>query len=269
MQETTSVRVKPCRHGLFGYFTNDTYIGRAMDEFGEYSEIELSLLTRLVNTNACVVEVGANIGTHTVPLANRVGMGGRVFAFEAQRVIFNMMAGNCAFNGCLNVFAEHVALGDRAGWIGVPPVDYTREGNFGAVELAADKPQGENVRLAMLDSYMLTPQLIKIDVEGMEQAVIEGAVKTIKRSRPFLYVENDRPAKSERLIHAIQKLGYDMWWHLPPLFNPDNMQGIKKSPWPGVISINMLCAPKEREMKVEGATRITEPVKGPPIGAKQ
>ena len=53
--------------------------------------------------------------------------------------------------------------------------------------------------------------LIKIDVEGMERAVLDGAAKTIARCLPLLYVENDRPKKAAELVRAMNGLGYAMF----------------------------------------------------------
>jgi hypothetical protein len=71
--------------------------------------------------------------------------------------------------------------------------------------------------------------LVKIDVERMEREVIEGVRALIERSRPFLYIENDRVEESAALISLIQDCGYRLWWHIPPLFNPDNFSTSTKT----------------------------------------
>jgi hypothetical protein len=88
---------------------------------------------------------------------------------------------------------------------------------------------------------------IKIDVEGMEQHVLTGARGVIARFKPVLYVENDRQGSSRALIEMVHALGYRAWWHIPPLFNPDNYYRNAHDLYPGICSFNMICVPAGRE----------------------
>ncbi len=231
------------------YFPHDTFIGGALERYGEYVERETELLLSFVNEGGIVVEVGANIGCDTIPLASKVTSTGRVFAFEPQRVIYQMLCGNLAINGIWNVIAERVALGRGPGILHVPPVDYSKTGNFGGVPLS-DRGE-EPVRVAALDAYKLGRcDLIKIDVEGMELEVLQGAVETIARTRPTIYCENDRADKSPALIAILRGLDYNLYWHMPAMFNADNF---RKNPvnefqrdGVDIVSLNMLCLPREK-----------------------
>src|SRR5207253_506901 len=117
-----------------------------------------------------------------------------------------------------NVDARCAAVGEAVGALLVPVLDFAQEFNFGGVSLGMHH-SGEPVPLVTLDSLNLPRcDLIKIDVEGMETAVVEGAAQTLARFQPVLYVENDRKEKSDELIRAIDRLGYTMHWHFPTLF---------------------------------------------------
>src|SRR5258708_33505318 len=143
-----------------------------------------------------VVEVGANVGMLTVPLARLAGPGGKVIAFEPQRIVYQMLCGNVALNALSNVIAHNSAAGRAAGSITVPPVDYGNMGNFGGVSLGGSA-EGETVALVTIDQLGLAKcDFMKIDVEGMELDVLEGAATTLQQFRPRLYVENDRGDKS-------------------------------------------------------------------------
>lgn len=251
------VKVAPCRHGTFVFWPHDKYIGRALDEYGEYSEGEVKLFAQLLKPGHVVVEVGSNIGTLTVPLAKLVGASGRVFAFEPQRIVFQQMCANLALNALFNVWASPCAVGSRTGEIGVPPVDYSQEGNFGGVELMAKSP--EMVQMMALDDTPFRPDFLKIDVEGMEIDVLLGGQKKIETCRPAIYCENDRAIKSPALIQALIDLKYDMWWHMPPLFNPDNFRGAVTNFYGPMVSVNMLCFPSELKLKVNGLRAVNGP----------
>ncbi len=72
------------RHGVFSYYENDEYIGKSLSEYGEWSEAEVNLLKQLLPDNDNIIEIGSNIGTHTIPLAKQVLNGGLVYAIEPQ-----------------------------------------------------------------------------------------------------------------------------------------------------------------------------------------
>lgn len=253
------LRLKHCRHGPMMFFAGDTHIGRSLDLYGEHSEPEIALFRQFLRPGMTAVDVGANIGTHTVPFAQSVGPSGRVLAFEPQGVLHQVLCGNAALNKCGNVTAEHKALGAQTGTVVVPWLDYAREGNFGALELGA-WTQGDAVPVTTLDSYALDAcHLIKIDVEGMERDVLEGARAAISRHQPLLYVENNKPERSKDLIAWLLANQYRPYWHLPPLFNPKNFFGETNNVFGFTISVNMLCVPKSKPSRVEGLKEITSP----------
>jgi FkbM family methyltransferase len=258
-------RVKRCRHGTLLYNVHDRYIGRSLDAYGEFSEGEVELFRQVVRPGNLVVEVGANIGAHTVFFARTVGPQGCVWAYEPQRIVFQALCANASLNSLTNVQAVPAAVGAAAGEILVPALDYTRENNFGGLGLGSFQ-SGERVPVIPLDSQGLPGcDFLKIDVEGMEQDVIAGAAELITRHRPLLYVENDRPEKADALIAAIDRLGYVLYWHTPPLFNPANHDGNPANLFGNVASINMFCLPREKPHQVSGlrAVELPRAVEGP------
>src|SRR5687767_11609897 len=96
--ERTPLRVKMCKHAVMMYYSNDEYIGRSLDLYGEFSEGETELFQQIVRPGMTVIDAGANIGIHTVYFATAAGPTGRVFAIEPQRVIFHALCGNIALN---------------------------------------------------------------------------------------------------------------------------------------------------------------------------
>jgi FkbM family methyltransferase len=247
------------KHGLMLFNKNDIYIGRSIGKYGEFSELEVALFVQLCRPGDIVVEVGANIGSHTLPLAAMVGRDGRVHAFEPQRVVFQTLCANMALNSVANVECHRLALSNSADGLRLPDLPYEQENNFGAVELTRFT-EGHPVPVARLDDTLDLPRcrLIKVDVEGMEQRVLEGARATIARHRPFLYVENDRQDKSDALIGCIEMLGYRLYWHTPPMFNPANFAGDAHNLFPDIISINMLGIPTEHSLEMVGFSRVNK-----------
>jgi FkbM family methyltransferase len=258
--EEQHIRLKRCRDGLLMYNINDSFIGRALDKYGEIFRGEAWVFSQLVRQDMTVVEVGANIGVLTVPLARFVGARGKVIAFEPQRIVYQMLCGNIALNALANVFAHHAAAGRAAGTIAVPPVDYAAPGNFGGVSLGVST-DGEIVPLVTIDQLgMSACDFIKIDVEGMELDVLLGASTTIETFRPRLYVENDRGGeKSAALIRHLLALDYRLYWHLPRLYESDNYFGDPENFFGNTVSANMICIPRSGPLSlpVNGFDEIT------------
>jgi FkbM family methyltransferase len=250
--------VAQCRYGPMMYLRRDAYVGRSFHEYGEFSEGEVEVFRSALRPGDVALDIGANLGAHTIPMARLVGPTGFVFAFEPQRILFNVLCGNTALNELTNVKVFPLALGRASGQTRVMPVDYGGANNFGGISLGGER--GEAVPVATLDDIGL-PKLrfIKLDVEGMELEVLLGAKATLARDRPILYVENDRLEKSEALVAQLLADGYRMWWHVPPLFNPANFRSNAENVFNGICSFNMLCLPREANSRIEGAQEITKP----------
>lgn len=246
------------RYGPMLALAGDFYITRSLQVYGEYCPAEARALAQLIKAGDTVIEIGANMGSHTVGLA-QICAPGRLYAFEPQHRVFQILCANLALNGLGNVLAYPEACGAAAGWANVPQVDYGRVGNFGGVQLtAAEGPAAsQSVRVTAIDDLPLDAcNLIKIDVEGWEAEVLRGAARTIARFRPILYVENDRAAKQQELISLIDGMGYRQYWHLPPLFSADNFNGATEDIFGDVVSVNMLCLPRETSDTVQGLEKI-------------
>jgi FkbM family methyltransferase len=247
------------RHGYFLANRFDGYIGLGLIRYGEYAEAEWQVLNQLIEPDSTVVEVGANIGSHTVSIAKKVGPAGRVIAVEPQRVIHQYLSANISLNQLGNVECHWAACGSEAGEMIVPPLNYFAHElqNFGGLSLAAGGA-GEPVRVLPLDDIMRgrPANLIKIDVEGMEAEVLRGGTNLILTSRPIIYAENDRPAKSDELLTLLWSLNYRTFWHIPKLFNPANFFGDDENIFANTGSFNLLCVPTEMKSDLSGFEEV-------------
>jgi len=258
LYEIGPLRLRLCRHGPMVYLTTDRYVGRSLDLYGEFAGAEVDLLSSLVGPGSWVLDVGANVGSHAIPLAHAVGEHGRVLAFEPQPLLFQFLCANAALCGARAVRPRRLAVGAVEGRLTAPPIDPDEEDNHAGHPLRAGGP-GEEVRVIPLDSLVLDLcDLIKVDVEGMEADVLTGAEATIRRLRPVLYVENDREDRSAALIRQLWSLGYRLWWHLAPLYRPDNFAANAENVFGGVVSGNLLCLPAERHTEPVGLPAVVE-----------
>lgn len=226
---------------------NDVNVGLALLLYGEFSIGQVAVCCALLRPGDTALDVGANIGAIALPMMHAVGPTGRVICFEPQAPLARACHATLALNadnpGQFSV--RQCAVGAEPGTVHVPPLDYdAAANNFGCASML---PDGDTpVPVAALD-HMVLPKVrfVKIDVEGMEHAVIAGARELLARDRPFMVVENDRGPQYLQLIEQIEALDYECYWLLTSMFNPDNARGEKRDIYgPGCGSLDMLCLPK-------------------------
>ncbi len=249
--------VKECRHGTMMFNVHDRFIGRALDLYGEWCEAEIRAVAPILEPGCTVVDVGANIGTHTLAFSKMVGPRGRVVAFEPQRIVHQILCGNVALNALTNVVVLNAAAGNAAGHVRIPSIDPTRDYNFGAIAVSQNEGEGDLVEVVTIDALGLQScRLIKIDVEGMEPTVIEGARETIERCEPALFVENNTVEKSAAVLKAISSVGYRGYWHISPYFSARNYFGHSENVFAQYQpEANLLCVPKH--VSIEGLEPVT------------
>lgn len=235
-----SLAMVPARHGRFLVNINDRYVGRSLLELGQYCEDEVALFGAILRPGNVVVEVGANIGALTVPLARIVGRDGLVLAFEPQKEVARLLSANIALNELGNVSEYVMGCGADNTTMVVPPIDYTKPNNFGGVSLMTE---GEGYRVPVVkldDTVGGGVTLLKVDCEGMEAEVLRGAVGLIERFRPAIYVENDRADKATELIQLLWSFGYKLWWHETPLWAERNFFNCASNPFGAETCVNMI-----------------------------
>ncbi len=239
-----------CKYGSFKLDISDIYVARSLFLYGEWMEDEILLMGRVLRAGDGVIDVGANIGTHTIPFAKFVGPEGRVLAFEPQPRIVQTLIDNVKMNGLNNVevIPKVVCENDESYFYVNQEDKEALRGNQAGLSFYGREKSDGNISSVCLDEFIyLNPRLIKIDAEGMERNVLKGARKLIITVRPILYVENHEQDFSAALLHELFNLNYDCYWHLVLAYNPDNYMGMKYDIWNGRgFNINMLCLPKEK-----------------------
>lgn len=243
MMDFGSLKLKRCRHGWMLFA--GPYIGKCFDLYGEYSESENNLMAQFIHPGDTVVDAGANIGDLTLPLARMVGPTGTVHAIESNPEIFNILCANMALNQIKTVNPINGFVGAATS---EPDPQYT-PGNF-------------PVSTVTIDSLALPScRLIKIDVEGHELEVLHGAANTISEHQPILYFENDRKDLSEPLLEHVIELGYRLYWHLAPIYQPNNFFANPVNHWApkNIMSIMILALPPGFAQSVRGLSEISGP----------
>ncbi|MEM9851648.1 MAG: FkbM family methyltransferase [Pseudomonadota bacterium] len=240
------------KHGSFFTLPGDTYIGRSLALYGQWCESEVRLFQQILRPGHAVVEVGANIGSHTVPIARTVGPHGPVFAVEMQPFLSQILAANLLINGITNAQVVQAGVAQEASSLLVPGIRYDADFNFGgiSVDFLREKGRGTGQRVPImpLDDLLTLPRLnfLKLDVEHLEQEALEGGRETIRRHRPVIYLENDHAEAAEGIFEVLLSEGYRCFWHRSFLWDPGNHSGHGENVFGEFRCINLLALPDDR-----------------------
>lgn len=256
MQETNSSLKKTyARHGAFLYPANDAYIGKSLELYGEWSEGEVNLIGHFAGKGACVIEVGSNLGSHTVALGRLVGPEGRVIAFEPQRLIFQILCTNLINNDIYNVKTFNAAVGNNSKDVFVPEIELDKTYNFGGVRIGS--PSGHRVPTMSIDSLDLQRvDFIKIDAEDCEPQVLLGAFETINKYYPPMLIEYN-PHMREAIDRVLRLFDYRAWSFNEPLFNPGNFKNNKENVFGGTASINLFLSKRPISSITDRLTEVS------------
>lgn len=261
------------RHGHLHHFATDHSIGRAIAKYGEWAENEIFLLSQCIADGDIVLDVGANIGAHSLAFSRFVGMRGRVFAFEAQHSIYQLLACNMTSNKSLNVDCINCLVGARSDIAYIPRTNVDAETNFGAVSFVGQfgmdggDDGGNKLPISMIcidDIGLKSCAVIKVDVEGMELDVFIGAKRTIEMLRPVVYFEQTSQRNLAEICQLFSGVGYSLYWHVANPFNANNFLGDKENIFGGTCEVNVVALPKEKDKMAEmlgvSEFKITSPV---------
>lgn len=232
--------------------------------YGCFEALTTAVLRRLCRPGFTVLDIGANIGCHTMPLARMVGPDGKVVAFEPTAWAFRKLERNLELNTFSNVKLERMALSSqvdersvmrlRSSW----PLDGMVDGEANAYDGGSERD--EAVRCDTVDEYLNRTgidrvDLIKMDVDGYEHRVVRGSLRTLQRHKPILVVELGRYTLEalgdtlDALVGELDRLEYRF-------FSERDL-----SPFPDVRAV-LDAVPPDRTINVVASTRPLDSPKG-------
>ena len=216
--ENEPVTVSPAGPAGARFIMKLSWQGHMAYALGTYEPETVQLLAKFVKEGDYCIDAGAHIGYVTILMAHRVGPSGLVTAFEPVPQNFKALQENVNMNALGNVDLFDGALSDHDGTLPLMiSANQYLSWTPSATGYAVDR---DNVtieaRAVSLDTFLSRtgrkPSLVKIDVEGAELSVLEGAMQTLRSVRPILFVEihgHDTPA-GRQSVELLRSLDYDV-----------------------------------------------------------
>lgn len=216
---------------------------------GGFEPATLRRYPKFVEPGDIVLDIGANIGAHTLPLAQRVGPAGRVIAFEPTAFAFAKLRRNLALNPdlAIRVDARQTMLASEAS-SRLPESIYSSWPLDGGDDLHQQhrgrlkSTHGADQRVLddLLDELGLAHiDLIKLDVDGNELEVLRGARTCLQRYGPVLmlelapYVSAANPGEFDGLLELLWGAGYSIFEAANGRALPDTIAGVRARIAPG------------------------------------
>ena len=239
------------RYGKFNVIDNDTVISHSVRVYGEWAQKEIDFLAHFIKPGYFVIDAGAFIGTHSVAFSSMVGELGKVLAFEPRKNIAEILNKNSSISVCKNIEVMKFALGSKSGIAKINLSPISKQHNFGAMSLTEgliDDDAFEEVKLVTIDSLNLEKiDFIKVDVEGMESEVVNGAKKTIGKNRPFIFIECNSIDSIEPFMKWCKKERYKIYGVISDAFNPNNFLANSVNYFDTAREVGLFLLPNEHE----------------------
>jgi FkbM family methyltransferase len=192
-------------------------IGQSIHATGLYDLAVSEVLARLIKPNDAVVDAGANIGYMSCLAAVLLRSGGRLFSFEPHPQLFKQLQKNLsrlATNSPLELHLNNCALGSEVGVAQlVLPSDFDKNDGIGRIGTATSQEVSIEVPVKRLDQF-LGEQLVsvmKLDVEGFELPVLQGATQSISRRRIRTIVFEDHEGPESEVVKWLTAQGYQLF----------------------------------------------------------
>jgi FkbM family methyltransferase len=180
---------------------------------GTFEAAESRYLAGRARAGTTAIDVGANVGLFTVPLARAVGSGGRVVAIEPDPENVARLEANLRLNRLANVLVQRVAAADGEGEAELHVANDPAFHSTVAVHAGREVGRTLRVPTTRLDTIWMrlgqpAVSAIKIDVEGAELAVLRGAETLLRETRPTLLLEANTAGELRALTDWLAQRSY-------------------------------------------------------------
>jgi FkbM family methyltransferase len=230
-----------------------------LELYGEWANDELELLEKIIQPSIFVLDIGAFIGIHSLAFAKFVVQAGQVHSFEPRKEIFDILSENVAINDYKNITVHNKGLAASEQIIELKYLDINDAANLGGLSLQTDgafnNEQGYQINISAIDNLSIGKiDYIKLDVEGMERSVLDGAIKTISSSRTIVFCECNSLISGYEVLSFCQSLDYCVFGFLSAAYNSGNFNEVSENIFGEAKELALLMVPPEKSANIIDST---------------
>ncbi|NNM70874.1 FkbM family methyltransferase [Enterovirga aerilata] len=242
------------RYGRMAVPARDAVVGHSLRTYGEWAEHEIQSICNHLIDGGTIIDVGANIGTHSLAYSARLPKS-TLYSFEPQMIPFELFAYNVVANAYSNILPHHLGCGAAFETVSLSPDYNAANWNLGSVGLREAVHLGGNLPNTIIISLdEVVPhsgvQLLKVDAEGMEAEVFAGALRIIAVSSPLIYFEISQMETLRSIIDLVAPFDYVWFWHETSAFNLNNFNLVTENVW-SRCEIGVIGCPASRKEEFE------------------
>ncbi|UUY09832.1 FkbM family methyltransferase [Pseudomonas sp. J452] len=210
------------RYGDFFITVDDDLICNSIRQYGEWAQQEIDLLCAFINPGDRIIDAGAYIGTHTRAFSEKVGPSGNVYAFEPTPSTFKILQQNVLAAPQANIALFNIGLSTSTTEMTLQLAEESHNrASASSIQLAG--AQSITVQMQALDELDIGPiHFMKVDVEGMELQLLQGAEQTINAHAPIIFLEVNSLHGSQGFLEWATQHGYLAYGINVAAFNEQN-----------------------------------------------
>jgi FkbM family methyltransferase len=178
----------------------------------------VDLVFKHIKEDTAVLDIGSNFGQMSILFSQKVGDKGKVYAFDADDFVFEILQKNIeANNKTGKIIPTFGAIHNKENEILYFPVqDFEKFGAYGSYGIDYNSKKGREVKSITIDSLNIQEPIsfMKIDIQGGDLQAMQGAVKTIKKNKmPILFeyeyhFEDDYNLSFQEYVDFVREIGY-------------------------------------------------------------
>lgn len=178
------------------------YVANAIKQGICFDQDIIDIVKKYFKRNTAFLDIGANYGQMSVVVSKFIETagGGKIYAFEAEPFVGEILKKNIEINKCGNIERVVGAVYNKAGEkVVFPEPDFKRFSSYGSYGITPEAKEGRTIETITIDSLNVSEPIsfIKIDIQGSDLFALQGAIETIRKNKPAIIFEYEEQFQKE------------------------------------------------------------------------